>query len=413
MALNDIKVGKRTNGLDRPAPAEDNTALLVLTGVEITGTLEFKKLYKFLGTEDAEAIGITSQYDIDNTVLLHHHISEFYRLAPGQPLYLWLLSQTESLANICDITTTDGLLTALQMAEGKVRFAGVGLCPSSGYSPTVNDYIAEDVITAIAKAQELAIAEEEAHRAIDVILEGRAFDGSNPANAYDLRVENAECVSVVIAQDLDVCAIDTLHESYAALGTYLGMVASKIPISDSPAEVGLEFQGNITNKARGRFVNYGYGNQALKSYSETHQGALYDKHYVTIRTFQGISGVYFAQDFTCASDTNDFKFFHDSRVYNKASREIYAAYVPYINITIDLDPDGFLKAEDVTALEGIGNEVFTKMFANKEISNGKTYINPKQNLITQQNKLLVIWKIQPRGYITDVEGELSFSVTIK
>lgn len=420
MALNDIKITKIEYGLGRPAPVEDSTSALIMvagatmpqspSGVATSGVTP----YLLYSVEDAENLGIDAAYDTANAVLVYHHISEFFRMAPGQPLYIYLLTVGgNSLTTICDTTVSYGLRHLLGAVDGKIRQVGVVLNPPASYSPDVSTTgIDPDVLTAAPKAQEVADEVYGLHFPVDVILEGRNFDASSPGVVTDLATLECENVSIVVAQDLDIVNdANNPQTGYAAVGTYLGMTAAK-GVADSPAEVGLNYQGNVQSLARESFLNYGYGNQALRDYTITDQGVIYDKHYVALRTFQGTKGVYFTQSFTCADAENDFLFLELSRTHNKAHRSIYKAFVPYINTKFKLTEQGFIPGEVVKYLENIGNKVFTQMQANGEISAGKTYIDPEQSVVLSR-KLIVKWKAVPMGKLEAVDGELSFTLNLE
>lgn len=411
----DVIIGKVTNGLERPAPNEDSTCGLVIGGIAATGlALNTPKLLYSL--EDAENIGITAAYDTANKVLVHHHISEFYRLAAGQPLYLLLVAQATTLAQMCDKASANGLEQLRIFAQGKLRVAGTVLSPVTGYTPTITTGIADDVLAAIPKAQQLSDNAWDLHAPLDVVIEGRAFAGASLGTTIDLKTFDMESVSVVVAQDLDISGSDVLHNTYAAVGTYLGEIAAKPTVADSPAEVGVNLEGDIQSLADSRFKNYGMANKALSTFSDSPAGGdqqgYRDKHFVTLKTYPETKGVYFRQSFTCAAATNDILTIELSRTYNKAHRELHKKYVPFINKKFRLTPDGKLPAEVVADFENIGNKVFITMAENLEISIGKTYINPAQVIATTR-RLVVKWKIVPMGYADTIEGELSYALNIE
>lgn len=419
MALNDIKIKKIEHGLGRPAPVEDSTSALVMGAGNSTPThpvtgngMALDTPYLLYNMEEAEAMGITAEYDTLQQVLVHHHISEYFRFAPGQPLYVYLVTQGTGIESMCDAAGAASISTMLTQVDGKVRQVGVVLNPQTGYTGNVTNGLDADVINAILKAQAVADEAYSLHYPVEIILEGRGFSATPTGTLADLRDNDAENVSIVIAQDLDVANnADNPHIDYAAVGAYLGMTAAK-GVANSPAEVGLNYQGNVQNLALGRFVNYGYGNIPLTQYSITAQGQLYDMHYVALRTFQGTKGVYFTQSFTCANDENDFIFIELSRTHNKAHRSIYKAYVPYINTKFKLTEQGYLPGEVVKYLENIGNKVFAQMQAGGEISAGKTYIDAQQSVVLSR-KLIVKWKAVPMGKLEAIDGELSFTLNLE
>lgn len=434
MALNDVIINKIRKGLNRPAPVEDSIFGLVAGGIETVDVnanplLEYNTPVLLYGIEDAEALGVTAFYDTDNKVLLHYHINQHFKFAPGQPLWLYIVTQSTPQTDMWDQTSVNGVADLIAQcaskAQGAIKVVSTVLNPLTGYNPTITDNIDEDVLTAVAKAQQLANTLFAAHRPIDCVIEGRNF-GTSAANAHDLRLFDSENVGVVILQDLDICALDALHQGYADVSSYTGLAASKyystsqpgVSIGNNPAEVGLASQGNIQDAANNSFLRFGMANQPLSdldstpgAWGPTAQGVLYTKHYVTCRTFANVAGVYIAQAFTCAADTSDMIQLQMSRVYNKAARGIYGAYVPYINGKVQLTANSTLPGEVCKALEDVGNQVFVTMVAQGDISAGKAYIDPTQN-ITLNRKLTVKWKIVMDGYLEAIEGELSYTVTL-
>lgn len=433
MPLSDVNISK-VSGLNREADNTDRITCLVCGGVEVEGDTAATSapintlLGPFYSAEDAETRGITAQYDTDNDILVHHHISEFFRgygesitNRAAKPLYLYMVSRSTPMSLMCDKDEDYGIYQAWKDSNGTIKRFGVVLNPDDAYTAdtAVNGFDV-DVQDAIAKAQEAAELMHDEHGPVHVYLECRDFDALTGGDAADPRENNAENVSLIIAQDLDVCAINALHEGYAAIGTYLGMVTSKPTLADSPAEVGLNFQGNIQDKAEERFLNYGFGNKALALWSQTTQGAFVDKGLIGVRTFSNTAGVYFTQSYTCAASTSDYTRSELNEIYNKAYRAIYAKYVPLVNTKIRVTADGYIPGNTAKALEERGDEVLRTMANNEEISVGKTIIDPlqKNNAGVPQSLVLtrtlkVKFKMVPFGKMEHIEGELGFTVSIE
>jgi hypothetical protein len=435
--LNDVTIQKVLNGLNRPAPVEDSIFGYVMGGVSIVDddsnvTLQYNTPYLMHGIEDAEALGLSAQYDTDNDILVYHHLKMHWDVqtgAPGQPVWLYIVSQSMPQTTMVDETSPYGVYDLINQCkgldEGAIKVVACVLNPLDGYSPTILNGMDADLDTAIPMAQQLADALFDQHYPIDIILEGRNF-GTDANTAKDLRDYNAENVSVVIAQDLAISGLIALHNGYAAVGIYMGKTASKyfsdanpnISLANSPAEVGLNYEGTIQNKANSIMLTYGMGNQPLSAWSLTAQGVLEQRHYVAVRIFADTPGVYFTQSSTCANDLNDIIYLELSRVYNKAARNLYQAYVPYINSKFKVDDNGYIPGEIAKDLEDVGNQAFVAMANQGDISNGKTYIDPQQKVnnvptsIITTRKLIVKWKIIPEGKIVDIIGTLSFTVTL-
>lgn len=432
--LSDVVI-KKISALNREAANDDRVSCLVCGGVtivedtpnNIAGADLNTLLGPFYSVEDAEKLGITAAYDSANHLLIHHHISEYFRgygesviNRPAKPLYLYMVSQSTPLSVMCDKDSDYGIYQAWLQSDREIKRFGVVLNPDSGYSAdTATNGFDADVVEAVTKAEEAATLMHDEHGPVHVYLEGRDFVAQVAGDAIDLHLD-AENVSIIFAQDYDIAQSHSLHNGYAAIGTYLGMVCSKPTLADAPSEVGFAYQGNVQDKAAGSFLNYGFGNRKLSAYSIATQNALADKGYIVVRTFAKVPGVYFSQSYTCALSTSDYDRSELNEVYNKANRGIYAAYVPLINTKIKLADDGSIPGNTAKALEALGDAVLNRMVAKNEISAGKTYIDPKQlddsgnatSLAVTRN-LKVKWRMVPMGKAEQIEGTLGFTVSIE
>jgi len=433
--LSDVNIEK-VSGLGRADENTDRISCLLCGGVTvvedagngIAGAALNTLLGPFYSEDDAKALGIDEDYDTANKILLYYHIKEYFRKygenkssRPAKPLYLYMVSRSTPLSVMCDKDSDYGIYQAWMQSEKAIKRFGVVLNPDEGYTPdTDTNGFDSDVVLAVAKAQEAATQMHDEHGPVHVYMECRDFVAEVGGDAIDLKTLEAENVSLVIAQDYDISSSDVLHNGYAAIGTYLGLITSKPTLADSPAEVGLSYQGNIQDKAEEVFLNYGYGNRKLSEYNEATQNAFADKAYVAVRIFYKTPGVYFSQSYTCAAATSDYTRSELNEVYNKANREIYAAYVPLINTKVRLAPNGFLPGDVAKTLEEYGNGVLRRMAAAEEISIGKTYVDPKQrtdsgiptSLATTGN-LKVKWNMVPYGKLEEISGELGFTVSIE
>ncbi len=430
--LNDVNIDK-VNGYGREAENEDRVSLLLCGGVSVeygdNQTTGLNTLHgPFYSAEDAEAVGITAQLDTDMKVLIHHHIVQHFRpygerisTRPAKPLYLYMVSQSTPLSVMLDKDEDYSAYKALHEAELKCRHVMVVLNPQDGYTPDIADNgFDADVALAVAKAQQTADALYDEHGPVEFYIECRDFNPAIAGDALNLATLAAENVSLVIFQDLDVCDIDPLHEGYAAVGTYLGLATSKPTLANSPAEVGLNYEGNIQDKAEGYFLRYGYGNRKLTDWNITAQGVLYDKRYVALRVFANTSGVYVTQSHTCAPATSDYIYSELNAIHNKAHRGLYGKYVPYVNAKVRLTEQGYLPGDVVKVLEERGDSFLRGMVNRTEISAGKTYIDPLQrddngqptNLAVTR-RIKVRWKMVQEGKLENIDGELSFAISLE
>lgn len=432
MALSDVTIEK-ISSIGREGDNTDRISCLLCGGLAVVGSTDADSaplntlLGPFYSVEELEAKGIDATYDQVNKTLIHHHASEYFRAygenisaRPAKQLYLYMVSQSTPMSVMVDKTETYGAYQAWKDSNKEIKRFIVVLNPDESYTPdTATDGYDVDVLDAVIKAQACAEQMHDEHGPVHFYMECRDFDAATGGDATDPRTNDAENVTLVIAQDLDVCDIDALHEGYAAVGTYVGMVCSKPTMADSPAEVGLNYQGNIQDKALGKFVRYGFGNQPLADWGQTTHAAFKDKSLVGVNTYSQTPGVYFDSSGTCAASTSDYIFSELNEVYNKANRLIYAAYAPLINTKVRVTSKGYLPGDTAKALEERGNAIFRRMANNAEISAGVTVIDPQQKnaqnvprSIVTTRTLYVKWNMVPYGKLENISGTLGFTVSI-
>ena len=92
-----------TNGnLGRPFASEDGICGLIAHAVA-GDDWALGDVLKFVKLADAEAKGITAEYDSTNAVMLHRHIADFFTAAPsGASLYVLPVAKTVLIADMVD-----------------------------------------------------------------------------------------------------------------------------------------------------------------------------------------------------------------------------------------------------------------------------------------------------------------------
>jgi hypothetical protein len=405
-----LKIIKTQGGLGRRNPSQDNIGALVLQGAPVSG-LALGDYVELKSIRDLENLGINAQYDTDNKVLVHYHVSEVFRLAPSATLYLMLVAQdTVTLANMCDKTLAYlQFIVAGSNINGAIRAAAVGINPGI-YTPTLLDGLDNDVIDAIPKAQALADQAFTNKRPVDtIIIEGRNYNGSATA-ALDLRTEASANVSICIGQDLDIGVKDPLFATHACVGTALGMVLRRAVDED----LGQILDGAINDPAIGAFARPGLSNgqavSILGDIDEDNSDAdiLDGKGYIYCYQYIGQSGVYFNDSHTCTALSSDFAYIENNRSIGKASRLIYSAIFPKLKGKLLLNTDGTLRADVLKELESIALKGLDPMMQAEEISDAATWIDPTVNVITAGG-WTVKYAITPVGIGRTITAEVGFS----
>jgi hypothetical protein len=220
-------VNRLNGGLGRTNPTDDGVCLLVVgAGIVATG-LALNTAVEFLTVENAEAVGITPSYDDTNSILAHHHIDEFFRISPDGNLFVVL----------ADVNFTDAMLSEILVANAAIKMVG--------FVRNVTDVVA-DFPAYIAQKQLINSTLRAQNRNISAMLiEGNEFSSATAISAYpDLRAEEADNISVVIAHDPGIASIKAAYANYGAIGSALGALSVR-GVHENIASVDIENKPSI------------------------------------------------------------------------------------------------------------------------------------------------------------------------
>ena len=226
--MKDVTIIIGNGNLGRASAVLDGVTALVASGVAVADKFALGDVLALRSVADAENLGITAAYDLANKVLLHQHIADFYANAgEGAELYVMPVVNTVTMEDMADITKTYAPVL-LDTLKGRVRQLIITRVPPADYAPVFANQFDPDVWAAITKAQALYASEFTKHRPIQILVEGRGFQGT-AATAKDLRTLAANRVSVVICQVAEVAAKDARFADYAAVCLAAGRLAA-IPV---------------------------------------------------------------------------------------------------------------------------------------------------------------------------------------
>lgn len=375
-----VTINKRNGALGRRNPSTDGVCALVTTGVAVSGKLVLGTIYPLKSKRDALAIGLAEAYDTTNVVLVYHHIDRFFTRNPNGTLYIQVNAQTNGLADLCNLSN-EFAKKVLRELKGAVKFIGVTVNHSTGYTPTLVTGLDEDVIDAIPNAQAIYADEFTKFRYASFLIEGKQFNGTAAA-ALDLRSLAAPNVSVTIAQDPAIAALDARFSKYAAVGDVLGLI-SKAAVSQNIGELTADF--NLNDAGRGLFATAGLSSGLdVNSYGDEDLDTLDEKGYIFPTSVSGIDGFYLNDSHTCSPiGDNDFAYIENNRTIEKAIFLARTAILPFVKSRIRLDSDaGTLAPEDVKTLETKGKGSIAGMLKDGDISGGiDFYVDPEQNVL--------------------------------
>ena len=426
--LNDVVITKLSGGLGRRNPEQDMVSGLLFDGVATT-KLALNKIERLASLEDAEALGITADYDV-NGQSAFYQIQQFFRMNPSGDLYIMVTTGTsyEEIAGKA--------MDMQEKANGNIRQMAIIYSGVTTFAQTQ---------AAVLKAQTEADLAYKDYMPFEIILEGKGFTVDAPS----LDGSNAENVSVVVAMDVEkafekklfqkdnlklyilapneeVLPVEGSLDMYnvrdadglkkengavlefvfknsykntAAVGLALGAI-SKAKVSENIAWIE---KFNLTGEG---FAKAGFvGGEEIKTLGTL--GDLNEKRFIFARTHTGLPGVYFNDSATCTTGTSDFAYVENNRTINKATRLLRTALLPKLASPVLVDIDGKLPQSVSKSFEGLCRSALEGMVANQEVSAFDVYVDPKQNILAT-SELKVKAEITPIGTARKIMVDLGF-----
>lgn len=408
---------------------QDAVSGLLATGVAIAADVSagisgiaLKQTVRLTCLADAAAYGIDAAYDTANSVSVYRHISEFYRKAgEGTPLYLMLYSGDMEAAFADDVAKQ-----LIIDAEGEIRQLAVSNTPTAAIANAMTyvDSLPTDIHASIQKGQQLYEWAYSTFRPCQIILEGRDFHAVNASSALNLRnisisgqALEAYKVSVCIGQDWKAAdGLDDIRKKRADVGTMLGCVAAKA-VNENIAEVE---GGSLVDAVNNIWLIAGLSNHQTIAGWDSQLESLDSKGYIFPITYTGISGYFWNNDHTCTPVIQDKDgYFNEytisyGRTHDKAVRLLRVCLLPKVKSTQPVDPQtGLLPKPLVTYFEKLADgDVFDKMAAAGEITDGKTTVDEKSNLLIAPRELKVSFVLVPTGQIDEIKGVINLKTSI-
>ncbi|MCC9016472.1 DUF2586 family protein [Flavobacterium lipolyticum] len=431
--LNDVVITKLSGGLGRRTPEQDMVSGLLFDGIP-TSELAFEKIKRLASLEDAEALGITADYDV-NGQSAYYQIQQFFRMNPSGDLYI-MITGGDAYQNI-----VEKAMAMQEQANGNIRQMAIIFSGTTTFAQTE---------AAAKKAQTQAALAYKDFMPFEVILEGKGFDPDTASNLAELKAEN---VSVVVAMDVEkalekklfqkgatteddklyaLAANESLvevrnssnlynvsddkglkqangvnleftfkdvYKNTAAVGLALGAV-SRAKVSENIAWIE---KFNLTGEG---FSKVGFiGGQPIKSLADSR--TLNEKKYIFVKTHTGLPGLYFNDSHTCTTGTSDYAYVENNRTINKATRLLRTALLPKLASPVLVDIDGKLPQSVSKSFEGLCRSALEGMVANQEVSAFDVYVDPKQNILAT-SELKVKAEITPVGTARKIKVDLGF-----
>ena len=402
--LKGFTLKKAEGGLGRIASTKDNL-FLVVAAMAVTGTqLTHGEAKSIIQLKDAEALGITESFDANQKVLTHYHLSEIFRLAPESQIILLPVAVGKMQDSTAQIVKT---------IRANKQIKGVGLF---GFT--------NDLSTIASDVEELQTQIVEALKPdgilIDfVLVEGRGKEGLEVNNFADLKEKNAPQVSVIIAQDKGIAAVDDAYKYHASIGSALGMLSVR-NVSENLGSVDIESKpenakgGNtypLTDEGKKRYISGGISTgQSAEELTNEQLKLLNDKGYILAGQYADMAGFFLSNSPTCVSKSSDYTYIENNRIWNKAARLVRQTLSPRIKSKLPKNPQtGYLKDSIVTSLQELaGKSIERQMVVTGEISGYAVSIDAKQT-VTEEMPLKVKIRLVPDDILHAIEGEIGLT----
>ena len=389
-----IKIKFLNGQLGVTEESKDGLAALVTGATAVSSTFELNKAYTIMRKEGLDSLGVTSE----NNPSLVKLVEQFYSVAEeGTELVVFGVEKTTKMTALCD-KTTGKLRDLIMQMKGELRAIVVARDPGEE-EVSVTEGLDPDVLTAVPKAQEIAEwATDEMYAPVVVALEGRSY--SDAAELKDLTELECNRVAVVIG---DVEA--------SSEGAAMGYFAGKFAVQPVQRNI-----GRVRDGALGASVMY-LGDKKVEDAMDD-IATIYDKGYITPRTYAGRTGYFWTDDCMATATTDDYAHLTNRRVADKAYRIAYDTLLNYMLEEVDVNTDGTMQDAILKSWQAdVEGAIDEQMTANGELSADdaastggcKCTIDASQNVLSTSTVKAVL-KIRPFGYARYIDVELGFLV---
>lgn len=386
MPLPGVKIKLGNGALRRISASADGVAGLILTGTAVEGKLQLNRPYQISSTRDLITLGI----DTATNPLAEKEVKAFYAHAgEGAELHLLIVSETTTLAVMCDPAADSPLCKLIDSAGGRIRLVGVNKLPLAEYEADTTQGIDSDAIVAIAKAQLTAENYAEKIRPFRILLPAPAWNGSTDT-LYKPAEGSYNRVAMILASDAPIGNVYT-----AAIGMILGRSAA------------LEPQQCIGRIKSGTLAENGYFTDGSTYIEKSGMAdSLHDAGYIFFVSITAKNGCYLNGDPMAAPVTDDYSALNLGRVIDKATVLAYTTYITEIMDNIAVDDTGKLSVGACKNFESMIRNAVNSIMGD-QISSFSAYVNPDQNILST-GKLIIDCTLRPLGVIRNIVVNLAF-----
>ena len=390
--LKGVNVQKLQGGLGRSNGNKDNHVAIVLVGIPAGPIADAVnnsgKGVVITSVYDAEVLGINESFDANNTLKVHDQIKEFFRLSPEATLYLFN----------SDVTAD---LKAFLNYNKDIKGYGLNVAYNDGVP---------NVVSEITKHQGIVTDFAAENRLIDFAIIG--MDDLDDF-ATDLFGQTAGNVSICVACETG--------DGKVSIGSALGMLAIRrvnenlgsVDIQDKPRAKRGTIDYTLTDSVKERWLSsYLSDGREVASVSNSELQSIISKGYIIAAGYEGYSGVFFENSYTCIERASDFAQIENNRVWNKAARLIRTTLLPRVKGVVKKNPTtGFIASTTVSSWKQLMNKALETMVVANEISGYEVDIDPAQE-VNAANPVVVKASIVADGIVHEFDVAIGLTNSI-
>jgi len=395
MALNGlpkVTIDYGNGALGQTISSADGLLCLVVCGaVAVPNTFDLAKPYSLRRLSDLDTLGIAA--DGDNS-LLYQTVKDFYTQAnEGTQVYIIGYPDTLKMSNVLD-KDNPYLRNVIDALKGELR--GFVVTAVAEPDPTITDGLDDDISAALLNAQVLGEwARTTRYAPLFVILDGLNFSG-NAADLKNLTTNSYYRAAVVIGS-----------RTAGAANQSVGLVAGRIATNSVDRNIGRVMDGALN-------VLTMFAGETPIELADT--DTIYNRSYITFRTFTGMSGYFISDDLMATKETDDYNQLTRVRTVDKAARIAYAVMVQQLVDKVAVKSDGTMLHPVIVAWQQILiNAIASNMTAKGELSddggdNGvQVFIDPSQDVLATST-INVELRVRPFAYARYINVLLGFTV---
>ena len=333
-------------------------------------------------------LGVASELGI-----MYYHVAEYFRLQPKGKLYIGVYATA-------DVGTFSKVTDMITYAQGDIKLLGI-YQKSSAFSSAH--------LTTI-QALATTLSNSTNKKPFSFVYQGDFSAVSDLTTLSNLRALNCPQGSATIGQDGAGAGYKlwkATGKSIGSVGTCIGTLAfgavnediawiDKFPISN-----GVEY--NTLALANG--TDYLTLTTGQISSIDT-------LGYLFLLKEMGLSNSYWNDSHTATAPTSDYAYIENTRVIDKASRNLRTMLTPSLGRPLNIDrTTGKLDIGVITDFKNLGDQALSQMLADGEISDYQMIINPDQNFLSTSTLTIAV-EIIPTGSARSITVNLSYVLTL-